>query len=134
MVFSKCASGKLTVVNLICDPEEKEVEYDNAPFGIVGLETSVSLGLDRLVASGLITVSRFVELYSTAPARILGLRKGTLVPGSDADVTVFSLSKTIVVDPQRFRSKSRNTPFGGMKLRGAPLMSLVGGAVVHSAL
>lgn len=114
--------------------EEKEVEYDKASFGIIGLETSVSLGLDRLVGSGLIGVSRFVELYSTAPARVLGLRKGTLAPGSAADVTVFSLSKTIVVDPKRFRSKSRNTPFGGMKLRGAPLMSLVGGEVVHSAL
>jgi len=114
--------------------EEKQVEYDVAPFGIVGLETSVSLGLDRLVARGVVSLSRFVDLYSAAPARILGLKKGTLAPGADADITVFSQEKEIVVDPSRFRSKSRNTPFGGMKLRGAPLMAIVGGKVVHSAL
>jgi len=114
--------------------EEKDVEYDSAPFGIVGLETSVSLGLDRLVASKLISLSRFVELYSAAPARILGLKKGTLAPGGDADVTVFSVKKEIVVDPARFRSFSRNTPFAGMKLLGAPLMTIVGGKVVHAAL
>jgi len=115
-------------------PEEKDVEYDMAPFGIVGLETSVSLGLDRLVGSGLISLKRFVDLYSAGPARILGLKKGTLAPGSDADVTVFSAEKEIVVDPARFRSRSRNTPFGGWKLRGAPLMTIVGGKVVHSVL
>lgn len=114
--------------------EEKEVEYDLAPFGIVGLETSVALGLDRLVATGLVSVPRFVDLYATAPARILGLEKGTLKPDSEADITVFSLSKTHLVDPARFLSKSRNTPFGGMKLRGAPLMSIVGGRVAHSSL
>lgn len=114
--------------------EEKEVEYDLAPFGIVGLETSVSLGLDRLVASGLLSLSRFVELYSCAPAKILKLAKGTLAPGADADVTVFSPTKTIIVDPARFRSKSRNTPFGGLKLRGAALMTIVSGKVAHSAL
>jgi dihydroorotase len=114
--------------------EEKDVEYDSAPFGIVGLETSVSLGLDRLVASKLITLSRFVDLYSAGPARILGLKKGTLAPGSDADVTVLSSKKEVVVDPARFRSRSRNTPFGGMKLLGSPLMTIVGGKVVHAAL
>jgi dihydroorotase len=114
--------------------EEKEVEYDLAPFGIIGLETSVSLGLDQLVASGRLPLKRFVELYSTAPARILKLGKGTLETGGSADVTIFSATKSVVVDPSRFRSKSRNTPFGGRKLRGAPLMTIVGGRVVHSAL
>jgi len=114
--------------------EEKEVEYDTAPFGVVGLETSVSLGLDRLVATSLLSLSRFVELYSAAPARILGLKSGTLAPGCDADVTVFSAKKEIVVDPSHFRSRSRNTPFGGMKLRGAPLMTIVGGEIVHAAM
>ena len=114
--------------------EEKEVEYDVAPFGIVGLETSVSLGLDRLVASGLMSLSRFVDLYSRAPARILNLKKGTLAVGSDADVTVLSPTKQVVVDPSRFRSKSRNTPFGGTKLRGAALMTIVKGKIVHTEL
>ncbi|HXI03079.1 MAG TPA: dihydroorotase [Candidatus Saccharimonadales bacterium] len=114
--------------------EEKEVEYDSAPFGVIGLETSVSLGLDRLVGPGLIGLSRFVELYSCAPARILGIPKGRIEVGGDADLTVFSLDKSVVVDPSKFRSKSRNTPFAGMTLRGAPLMSIVAGEVVHSAL
>jgi dihydroorotase len=114
--------------------EEKEVEYDTAPFGIVGLETSVSLGLDRLVGSGLLSLPRFVELYSAAPARILGLKKGTLAPRSDADITVLSMNKQAVVDPARFRSRSRNTPFAGYKLRGSALMTIVGGKVVHAAL
>jgi len=114
--------------------EEKAVEFDSASFGIVGLETSVSLGLDRLVATNLVSLSRFVDLYSTGPARVLGLAKGSLAPGSDADVTVFSPGKEVVVDPSRFRSRSRNTPFGGMRLRGAPLMTIAGGKIVHSAL
>lgn len=114
--------------------EEKQVEYDRAPFGIIGLETSVSLGLDRLVGSGLLGLKRFVELYSTSPARILGLPGGKVEVGGPADLTVFSAGKQVTVDPTTFRSKSRNTPFGGMKLRGAPLMTIVGGEVVHSAL
>jgi dihydroorotase len=113
--------------------EEKEVEFELAPFGIVGLETSVSLGLDRLVAAGAVSLARFVELYAAAPARILGVPKGTLAPGADADVTVFSTAKPVAVDPTRFRSLSRNTPFGGMELRGAPVMTIVGGKVVHAA-
>jgi len=114
--------------------EEKEVEYDLALFGIVGLETSVALGLDALVAEGGIPLKRFVELYSTGPARVLKLDRGSLSPGGRADVTVFSPTKPLKVDPSRFRSKSRNTPFGGMNLRGSPLMTIVGGKVVHSAL
>jgi dihydroorotase len=114
--------------------EEKQVEFDLAPFGIVGLETSVSLGLDRLVASGLVTLKRFVELYSCAPRRILGLGGESVAIGATADLTVFSTSRDVTVDPAKFRSKSRNTPFGGMTLRGAPLMSIVGGEVVWSAL
>jgi len=114
--------------------EEKEVEYDLALFGIVGLETSVSLGLDQLVAPGTLSLKRFVELYSTGPARVLGLERGSLAPGSRADVTVFSPAKPAVVDPAKFRSKSRNTPFGGRTLRGSPLMTIVGGKVVHSTL
>lgn len=114
--------------------DEKDVEYDTAPFGIVGLETSVALGLEHLVATNLLPLKRFVELYSSGPARVLGLMKGTLAVGADADVTVFSVKKETTVDPARFRSRSRNTPFAGMKLRGAPLMTIVGGKVVHGAL
>jgi dihydroorotase len=111
--------------------EEKEVEYDLAPFGVVGLETSVPLGLDRLVAAGRIDLKRFVSLYSTGPARILGVPGGALTPGRPADVTVLSTSRVTTVDPKTFLSKSRNTPFAGSTLKGAAVLTIVGGRVVH---
>lgn len=110
--------------------EEKEVEYDLAPFGIVGLETSVPIGLDRLVGPGRISLKRFVELYSTAPARILRIPAGTLSPGAAGDVTVFSTSRETTIDPSVFRSRSRNTPFAGWKLKGAVMATVVAGRVV----
>jgi dihydroorotase len=109
--------------------DDKRVEYDHAAFGIVGLETAVALCLDRLVATGLISLRRLVELLSTRPAAILGLPGGTLAPGAPADVTVLDLSRRHKVDPARFRSKGRNTPFGGWALRGAPALTIVRGRV-----
>ncbi|HET9480298.1 MAG TPA: dihydroorotase [Candidatus Polarisedimenticolia bacterium] len=114
--------------------EEKDVEYDLAPFGIVGLETSVPLGLDRLVAEAGLDLKQFVRLYSSGPARILGLAAGTLRPGSPADVTVFSTSSETTVDPCAFRSKSRNTPFTGWTLKGAVVLTIVGGGIVFDPL
>jgi len=111
--------------------EEKEVEYDIAPFGVVGLETSVALGLDRLVAADHIDLKRFVEIYSTAPARILNVPGGSLSPGVAADVSIFSTTLETRVDPARFRSKGRNTPFVGWALKGAAMMTIVNGAIVH---
>ncbi|MBI2837293.1 MAG: dihydroorotase [Acidobacteria bacterium] len=111
--------------------DEKNVEYDYAPFGIVGLETAVSLSLDRLVHSGLISMTRLVGLLSTNPARILGLKgKGSLRIGSDADVTLLNPQRKITVDADRFRSKGRNTPFNGWKLKGAPAATIVAGKIV----
>lgn len=111
--------------------DEKNVEYDCAPFGIIGLETAVSLALDRLVNSGLIPMSRLIALCSTNPARILGLgNKGSLRVGSDADITVLHPQKKITVDADRFRSKSRNTPFNGWKLKGACSATIVAGKIV----
>jgi len=109
--------------------DDKKVEYDAAAFGIVGLETAVALCLDRLVAAGLISLGRLIELLSTRPAAILGLPGGTLAPGAPADVTVLDLSRRHKVDPARFLSKSRNTPFGGWTLKGAPALTIVGGRV-----
>ncbi len=111
--------------------EEKEVEYDLAPFGIVGLETSVPLGLDRLVGPRHIDMKRFVSLYSCTPAKILKIPGGTLSPGATADVTVFSPTRETKVDPATFRSLSRNTPFAGWTLKGAAMMTIVGGTIVH---
>lgn len=111
--------------------DEKNVEYDYAPFGIVGLETAVSLSLDRLVHSGLIPMTRLVGLLSTNPARILGLTgKGSLRIGSDADLTLLNPQRKVTVDADRFRSKGRNTPFNGWKLKGAPAATIVAGKIV----
>jgi dihydroorotase len=107
--------------------DEKFVEFDKAPFGIVGLETAVSLSLDHLVHTGLIGLGRLVELLSAAPARILGVRGGRLSPDDPADITILAPDLQVTVDPDRMRSKSRNTPFGGWRLRGGVLATLVGG-------
>ena len=103
-----------------------------APFGIVGLETAVSLVLDRFVAAGIISLGRFVELLSADPARLLGLAgKGRIAVGADADLTVLDPDLRVTVDKDRFESKGRNTPFDGWKLRGAPVMTIVGGRIVY---
>ena len=90
--------------------DEKSEDFDHAPFGIVGLETAVSLCLDRLVRPGVISLARLVELMSTAPARVLGVGGGTLAPGAPADVTLIDLEKRVRVDPEAFVSLGRNTP------------------------
>jgi dihydroorotase len=113
--------------------DEKLVEFDDAPFGIVGLETAVALAMDRLVRPGHIDLSRLVELMALNPARILGLRKGTLEVGADADITVLDPEAVRTVDPTRFVSRSRNTPFGGWKLRGWPVLCIVGGRLAHDS-
>ena len=108
---------------------EKEGEYDHAAFGIVGLETAVSLVLDRLVRPGLIDLRTAVARMSTDPARLLHLPGGSLAVGAPADITLLDLERELTVDPTRFLSKSRNTPFGGFRLRGAPVMTIVGGQI-----
>ncbi|HEX5080451.1 MAG TPA: dihydroorotase [Blastocatellia bacterium] len=109
---------------------EKMLEFDRAPNGIIGLETAVSLTLDRLVHRGVISLGRMVELLSTGPARIFKLDRGTLKVGSTADVTIFDPNKKIKIDASKFQSKSRNTPFNGWELKGAPVATIVGGRVV----
>ncbi|HEY7180610.1 MAG TPA: dihydroorotase [Blastocatellia bacterium] len=109
---------------------EKMLEFDRAPNGIIGLETAVSLTLDRLVHRGVISLGRMVELLSTNPARIFKLDRGTLKVGSMADVTIFDPNKKIKVTASKFQSKSRNTPFDGWELKGAPVATIVGGRVV----
>jgi len=114
-------------------PDEKDVEFEKAPFGINGLETAVSLILDRLVNKDVISLKKFIEMISTSPARILSLEnKGKISPGADADLTILNLYQEIVVDIDKFKSKSRNNPFHGWKLKGAPAMTIVGGKIVYS--
>jgi dihydroorotase len=114
--------------------DEKCVEFAAAPFGVVGLETAVSLCLDRLVRREIIGLSRLVELMSTGPARILRLAgKGRLAPGDDGDVTLLDPRREVVIDPQRFASKGRNTPFAAWRLQGAAVLTIVAGRIVHDA-
>jgi dihydroorotase len=113
--------------------DEKCVEFSRAPFGVVGLETAVSICLDRLVHENVIGLPRLVELLTVGPASVLRLKKGSLRPGDDADITVLDLERPFVVDPEAFASKSVNTPFGGWTLRGGPVMTIVGGRIVHDA-
>ncbi|MCH9651435.1 MAG: dihydroorotase [Deltaproteobacteria bacterium] len=111
-------------------PDEKAVEFSCSPFGILGLETTLSLCLDRLVRSGTLTLTRLVELLSTGPARILGLEAGSLAVGRPADITVFDSERRVVIDKDHFQSKSRNTPFEGWKLQGGSVVTFVGGRKV----
>jgi len=109
---------------------EKEVEFDYAVTGIVGLETAVSLSLHELYHKGVLPLPDLVARFTAGPAGILGLKKGCLAEGSDADLTLLDLEKEVLVDPSKSRSKSRNTPFSGWKLKGAPWMTLCGGRIV----
>lgn len=112
--------------------DEKMLEFDKAPFGVVGLETAVGLIYDRFVKTGVISLSRFVALFSTAPAQIFQLNRGALTPGSIADLTIVDPKKEWTVDPSRFQSKSRNTPFVAWTLTAAPVTTILGGVVVHT--
>jgi dihydroorotase len=110
---------------------EKEGELDRAAFGVVGLETAVAVLLDRLVATGLLPLPTLIARLARDPARVLNLPGGSLTAGAPADVTILDLARERTVDPATFRSKSRNTPFAGWRLRGGPWMTIVGGKVVH---
>ena len=112
--------------------DEKNVEFDRAPFGIVGLETAVSITLDRLVHTGLITLSRMLELMSVNPARILNVPGGSLSPGAPADVTILALDLPVTVDKTKLVSKSKNTPFHGWSFRGGVAATIVGGRTVYT--
>ncbi|MBI3868278.1 MAG: dihydroorotase [Verrucomicrobia bacterium] len=113
-----------------CD-YEKDVEFDYAPFGITGLENELALALMQLYHSGRMGLPEIIRRYTEAPARLLRLQKGTLKPGSDADVTVIDPDMSWTFTVADTRSKSTNNPFYGWPLKGAPLMTVVAGATVH---
>jgi dihydroorotase len=113
-------------------PEDKAVEFERAPFGVIGMETAVSLILDRFVHPGIITLERFIEMISLNPARILGLKcKGKIAPGMDGDLTLLDLEKETTVNVNTFESKSRNCPFDGWELKGRPVKTIVSGTIVY---
>jgi dihydroorotase len=107
--------------------DEKMFEYDRAPFGVVGLETALGVALMVLYHSGAVPLARIIEMLTIGPARAFSLPGGTLAVGSPADITVFDLDREWTVDPQRFKSKSRNTPFGGWPLRGSVVATFISG-------
>ena len=113
--------------------DEKEQAFEDAPFGIVGLETALGLAFTELVATGLIGLSTLIERMSTAPARALSLPAGSLRPGNPGDVTLIDPRLEWTVDPARFLSMSRNTPFAGRKLRCRAVRTVVGGRSVWQA-
>src|ERR1043166_2948985 len=110
---------------------EKEVEFDRAPFGIVGLETELGLFLDLLVHKhGKVDIKRLIEMYTVEPANLLRLKAGTLSVGAVADVTLIDPELNWTVDVSRFQSASRNSPFDGWKLKGRAVRTVVGGKTV----
>jgi dihydroorotase len=128
------ADGSIDVIATDHAPhhyDEKQQEFDRAPFGITGLETAVSLCLDRLVHRGAISLARLVELLSVNPARILGVPGGALGDGAPADITILAPDLAVTVSVERMRSKSKNTPFGGWQLRGGVAATIVAGRTVY---
>jgi len=113
--------------------EEKEQEFSAAPFGIVGLETALSLTM-TLVADGVLTLEQAISKLTTQPAKLLGIEKGQVKEGMDADLVIFDPEEWWIVDPTQFRSKGRNTPFAGWKLKGRVIMTLMKGAAIFSPM
>jgi dihydroorotase len=110
--------------------DEKQIEFEHCAFGVIGLETALPLSL-RLIEEGVLSPADWVRRMSVAPAGILGVPGGTLRAGAVADVTVVDPSHEWTVDGARLRSKSRNSPFLGWKVKGRARLTIVGGKVVH---
>lgn len=115
-------------------PTEKDVEFQLAPFGILGLETSLGLVLTGLVDGGVVSIERAIELMTAAPARLLNLPAGRIYEGGPADITVFDPDKKWKVDPSEFASMSRNSPFTGFHLRGVVTHTLCDGVRAFSSV
>jgi dihydroorotase len=112
--------------------DEKMMEFDRAPFGIVGLETAVPIVFDRLVHTGRISLRRMIELLSVNPARVMNLPGGTLAEGAPADISVLAPDLPVSVSAAALRSKSKNTPFDGWQFRGGVIATMVGGRFVYT--
>ena len=111
--------------------DEKNVEFELAAFGIVGFETALPLALTYLVRPGHLTINQVVNKMAAMPARILKIDKGDIRIGADADLTIVNLDEEYIIDPDEFLSKSRNTPFGGFKVKGRVKYTLCGGKIVY---
>ncbi len=129
------ADGSIDVIATDHAPhaaDEKQVEFDQAPFGITGLETAVSLCFDRLIHRGIVTLPRLIELLSVNPAKILNVPGGSLAEGAPADITILAPDLAVTVVAAQMKSKSKNTPFDGWQLRGGVAATIVGGRLVYA--
>ena len=128
------ADGSIDVIATDHAPhaaDEKQVEFDHAPFGITGLETAVSLCFDRLIHTGVVTLPRLIELLSVNPAKVINVSGGSLAEGAVADITILAPDLAVTVVAAKMRSKSKNTPFDGWQLRGGVAATIVGGRTVY---
>jgi dihydroorotase len=112
------------------EPALKDVEFDRAPFGILGFETAIALSLEQLVHSKKISLARMVELFTTGPGRVLGMER-KLAAGQPADVTIFSATHEWTYKVNDSPSKSRNSPFDGRSFQGAPMATIVAGKLTY---
>ncbi len=113
---------------------EKRRGLEDAPFGVIGLETAFALLYTELVLGGALTLGALVRRLSADPARAMGLEAPRLRPGARADLTAFDTESEWIVDPDRFRSRGRNTPFAGWRLRGRAVYTIAGGRVAYDGL
>jgi len=135
-VISGIVSGAVDAIATDHAPHagsEKMQEFEKCPFGILGLETALGLALEKLVHPGKIPLLRLVELFTTGPARVLNLDRGTLAVGAPADITIFDADRAWTYDVNRSASKSRNSPLDGHAFRGGPVATIVNGRVVWEA-
>ena len=128
------ADGTITVIATDHAPHTetaKLVEFDHAPFGIIGLETALPVCFTQLVVPGIITIPQLIAKMTVGPAEVLGMENYDLSIGKAADITVFDPEAEYIVDKEKFHSKSRNTPFDGMKVRGQINLTVVDGKIVY---
>jgi dihydroorotase len=127
------ADGTITVIATDHAPHTqtaKMVEFDYAPFGIIGLETAIPVCLKELYHSKILSISDFVAKFTSGPAAVLGLKNRGFKPGNDADITIIDTELKIKIDADKFYSKSRNTPFNGMTFKGKAVATIVDGKFV----
>jgi len=113
--------------------QDKEVELQDAAFGMIGLETALPLTLTNLVKTGVLTLDKAISKLTIEPARALGIKAGTLAEGTPADIIILDTEASVVVRRADFKSMSRNTPFEGFELTGKVAATIVGGEIVHGA-
>jgi dihydroorotase len=112
------------------EPALKDVEFDRAPFGILGFDTAIGLALEQLVHTGKLKLQRMVELFTSGPARVLG-KERKLAEGQPGDITIFSLHRPWTYSVKESASKSRNSPFDGRSFKGGPVATVVAGKIVY---